>query len=251
MPGRSQTLRLGAEPFMQLEHPLPVFIGYDDREREAFEVARHSLARHSSIALIIEPLMLGDLRQRGLYSRGDDPLASTQFTYTRFLVPRLTHYHGHALYFDCDFLWKSDVAGLLTDLDPAKAVHCVQHDYAPAETHKMDGVRQSVYPRKNWSSLMLFNCAHEACRRLTVEAVNSAPPKYLHRFEWARDQDIGQLSYEWNWLEGHYSTAKGDLPPAAIHYTRGGPWFADWQHVDFADDWRAELALCKASERPV
>lgn len=230
---------------MELSAPLPVFIGYDDREHDAYEVARFSIERHASIPLTIQPLNLHALRARGLYDRPEDPLASTQFTYTRFLVPELTGFQGHALFFDCDFLWKADAAELLALVDPDKAVSCVQHDYQPSERSKMDGVPQTVYPRKNWSSLMVFNCAHAACRRLTHETVNTASAKYLHRFEWADDSEIGSLPYRWNWLEGWYSEARGDDPPAAVHYTRGGPWFDNWQHVDYAEDWLAELAMTK------
>ncbi|WP_425410244.1 glycosyltransferase [Hyphococcus sp.] len=216
---------------------LKVFIGWDSREVEAYEVARHTILKHSSIPLEITPLKQTALRQAGTFDRPEDPRASTEFTYTRFLTPFLSDYDGLALYFDCDFLWREDVAKLLAELESGKAVHCVQHDYKPKERTKMDGRAQEHYPRKNWSSLMLFDNAHAFCKTLTPACVNSAEPSYLHRLSWAEDDAIGALSPKWNWLEGWYSMDRGDPEPAAVHYTRGGPWFPEWRDVDFADEW--------------
>ena len=148
---------------------LRIFIGWDQREPEAYEVARFSLERRASIPVEITPIKLEELRARGLYRRGEDPLASTEFTYSRFLTPALAGFSGWALFCDCDFLWLADVAELMGFADDGKALFCVQHDYRPTETTKMDGKVQTVYPRKNWSSLMLFNCDHPAVRQLTPE----------------------------------------------------------------------------------
>jgi lipopolysaccharide biosynthesis glycosyltransferase len=224
---------------------LNVFIGYDDREHLAFEVAAHSITRHASIGLDIVPLNLAQLTKRGIFYRDHDPLAATQFTYTRFIVPYLCNYMGHALYFDCDFLWTTDVAKLLDSAKGEKAVWCVHHDHQPTEITKMDGAIQTRYPRKNWSSLMLFNCQHEDTRKLTVEKVNAASGVYLHRMQWADDKNIGELPETWNWLEGHSPIPQDDRLPAAIHYTRGGPWFENRTDVTFADAWLRELALIR------
>ena len=216
-----------------------VFIGWDSREDIAYQVARHSLLRQASIPVEVIPIKLNDLVDKGLYTREIDPLASTEFTYSRFLTPHLAGFDGWALFCDCDFLYFGDVADLVQYQKPEHAVACVKHDYTPKETTKMDGQAQTVYPRKNWSSFMLFNCAHPSTKQLTVEAVNSQTGAYLHRMQWAADDEIGEIPTEWNWLEG-WNEKPATGTPNAVHYTRGGPWFDNWQDVDYADQWRAE-----------
>jgi len=219
--------------------PFRVFIGWDQREPEAYEVAKYSLVRRASVPVEVVPIKLDELRARGLYARDVDPLASTEFTYSRFLTPTLAGFSGWALFCDCDFLWLGDVGELLEHTQSAKAVYCVQHDYRPRETTKMDGAVQTVYPRKNWSSLMLFNCDHDAVRALTPQVVNRESGAYLHRMQWVADADIGALPVDWNWLEGwNERPARGT--PKAVHFTRGGPWFPQWQDVDYGDLWRIE-----------
>jgi lipopolysaccharide biosynthesis glycosyltransferase len=221
-----------------------VYIGWDQREPEAYDVAEYSLRRHSSIPVSVTPIKLEELRKRGLYQRITDPLASTEFTYSRFLTPALADYKGWALFCDCDFLWLGDIAGLVEYTRTPKAVYCVQHNYTPKEATKMDGAVQTTYPRKNWSSLMLFNCEHPSVKALTPELVNRESGAYLHRMQWVADKDIGDLPVEWNWLEGWNEKPKTGTPKA-VHYTRGGPWFEQWQNVDYADLWRAELKAIK------
>jgi len=225
--------------------PFPIFVGYDRREDIAYHVCCHSLTSKSSIPLSITPLVQDDLRARGLYTRGIDPLASTDFTYTRFFVPYLTGYRGWALFCDCDFLWMDDVSDLIKLVDDSFAVMCVHHDHRPTETSKMDGQEQTVYPRKNWSSLVLFNCGHEANAVLTPDLANRETGKYLHRFGWPDDALIDEIPERWNWLEG-WNEMPGSGAPAAIHYTRGGPWFDDWKDVDYADLWLNEEADYRA-----
>ncbi len=217
----------------------PIYVGWDSREDIAYQVCRHSLLKRTSIPIAVEPLRLPDLRARAMYWRDDDPLASTEFTYSRFLVPALNNYQGWALFCDCDFLWLGDVADLVEQLDDRFAVMCVQHDYRPTETVKMDGQAQTVYPRKNWSSLVAYNCAHPANAALTVEAVNVRTGAYLHRFQWLDDELIGALDETWNWLEGWCQKPKSGTPNV-VHYTRGGPWFENWQDVDYAKEWLDE-----------
>lgn len=220
---------------------LRVFIGWDSREPEAYDVAKSSLLRHATIDLDVVPIKLQDLVDQGLYTREVDPLASTEFTYSRFFTPYLAGYEGWALFFDCDFLWLDDIAPLMDSCDPEKAVVCVQHDYTPKETHKMDGQVQTAYPRKNWSSFMLFNAGHPSTQQLTPERINQETGAYLHRMAWAKDEEIGSLATGFNWLEGWNSVAE-DGPPRAVHFTRGGPWFEEWQDVDFGAEWLAEHA---------
>jgi len=177
-----------------MSEPLRIFIGWDSREPIAL--------KHSSIPLEIVPIKLQDLVDRGVYTREVDPLASTEFTYSRFFTPWLAGYKGWALFCDCDFLFLGDIAGLQAYNDPSKAVYCVQHDYQPKDSVKMDGKVQTSYPRKNWSSCMLFNCEHPSTRQLTPELINSETGAYLHRMQWAADDEIGALPTDYNWLEG-------------------------------------------------
>lgn len=226
--------------------PFRVYVGWDSREEIAYDVCRHSLLRHASIPVEVIPLKQDELRARGLYTRAADPLASTEFTYTRFLVPHLADYAGWALYCDCDFLWTGDIAGLVKLAEQADAAKigalCVQHDYQPTETTKMDGKIQTTYPRKNWSSMILFNAGHAETRQLTPDVVNRESGAYLHRFQWLSDAAIGAVPETWNWLEG-WSAKPPAGAPNIVHYTRGGPWFSAWQNVDYADLWLAEAAL--------
>ena len=216
-----------------------VFVGYDSREDIAWQVCRHSLLRHSGGGAEAIPLRQNVLRELGLYTRPHDLGASTEFSITRFLTPYLAAQSGWVMFCDCDFLFTTDIRQVLDGLDPSKAVYCVQHDYTPVHQVKMDGKRQVAYPRKNWSSFMIFNCDHPDVKALTPAVVNSAPPAFLHRFEWVTDQnDIGALDRDWNFLEGEYP--RPAHIPQVIHYTNGGPWFDEWQNCDFAELWNAE-----------
>jgi lipopolysaccharide biosynthesis glycosyltransferase len=225
---------------------LRVFIGWDSREDIAYQVARSSLLKNASIDVEVTPIKLADLVERGLYARDIDPLASTEFTYSRFLTPCLAGYEGWALFVDCDFLFFGDVAELAKHQRPELALACVKHDHAPKESTKMDGAVQTKYPRKNWSSFMLLNCAHPSTRRLTPEVVSSQTGAYLHRMQWARDDEIGEIPTEWNWLEG-WNERPAVGAPKAVHFTRGGPWFKQWRNVDYADDWNREAEAVRAA----
>ncbi|MBI2382924.1 MAG: glycosyltransferase [Gammaproteobacteria bacterium] len=222
--------------------PLNVFVGWDSREDIAWQVCRHSLQRRTHGSVNITPLKQQELRAKGIYTRERDPLASTEFTYTRFLIPYLMDYQGWALFCDCDVLWRADVQDLFALADERCALMCVHHDHRPREETKMDGRTQTLYPRKNWSSLVLYNCGHAANRILTPDLVNSQTGAFLHRFQWLQDEQIGSLPETWNWLEG-WSRMPESGPPKVIHYTRGGPWFPNWQNVQFADLWIAERGL--------
>lgn len=223
--------------------PVKVFVGYDSREDIAWQVCRHSLLRHSDASITVVPLRQPALRELSLYERPVDVGASTEFSLTRFLTPFLAaQAQGWVIFCDCDFLFTTDIRNVLDDLDEKKAVYCVQHEYVPIHQVKMDGKRQATYPRKNWSSFMIFNCGHPDVRRLTPAVVNSASPAYLHRFEWVRDDNaIGALDLDWNFLEGEYPMPR--TTPRVIHYTNGGPWFEQWQSCDFADLWLHERDL--------
>lgn len=216
---------------------LKIFVGWDSREDIAYQVCRASLLKHTSLELDIVPIKQKHMREKNLYWREHDPLSSTEFTFTRFLVPYLAGYKGWALFMDCDFMWRGDVSTVLDYCDNEKSVLVVKHNYNPPEKTKMDGAVQTQYPRKNWSSLMLINCGHEEVKKnLTLETVNTATGLYLHRLQWTNNKFIGELPTAYNYLEGWHT--KDDCPnPLAVHFTRGGPWFRDYMHVEYGDEW--------------
>lgn len=217
---------------------LNVYVGYDSREDIAYRVCRDSILNTSEYPIRVIPLKQHKLREMGLYKRGIDPRASTEFSLTRFLVPALNEYKGWAVFVDCDFLFRKDIHTVMNYADSEISVACVKHNYLPTETTKMDGAVQYQYPRKNWSSFMLFNCEHPATRSLSPDIVNNASASFLHQMQWAEDDTIGSLPISFNYLEGWYK--KSDCPdPIAVHFTRGGPWFDQWQDVEYADEWIA------------
>lgn len=217
---------------------LNVYVGYDSREDIAYRVCRDSILNHASLPVRVIPLKQTKLRELGLYKRGIDPRASTEFSLTRFLVPALNEYKGWAVFVDCDFLFRKDIYQVMDYAEKEMAVSCVKHNYLPTETTKMDGAVQYLYPRKNWSSFMLFNCEHPDTQRLTPDMVNDASAAFLHQMQWTNDESIGSLPISFNYLEGWYK--KSDcIDPIAVHYTRGGPWFDDWMDVEYADEWIA------------
>ena len=218
---------------------LVFYIGYDAKEDIAYRVCKQSLINKSTISISVKSLKLYELISKNFYTRSIDPLASTEFTYSRFLIPALMNYNGWAVFCDCDFLFFEDISLLFDSLDGDKALYCVQHDYTPKEKHKMDGQKQTIYPRKNWSSFIVYNCDHPSNKKLTPEIVNSESGAFLHQFKWLKDSEIGSLDERWNWLEGWTSNHNSNLP-YAVHYTRGGPWFQEWQDVEFANEWIKE-----------
>ena len=218
---------------------MKVFIGYDTREDIAYQVCKHSILSKQPAA-DVRPLKQQELRDAGWYKRDVDKLASTEFTFTRFLIPELTDFKGWALFMDCDMILTTDIKELFDQADDKYAIMCVQHDYTPKAGTKMDGQKQTIYPRKNWSSVMLFNCGHPANRKVTQSLVNDPEINgaYLHRFSWLNDFEIGELHHTWNYLVGVYDDIK---KPKLIHYTEGGPWFENYRNCEFADLWKEEL----------
>ena len=207
--------------------PIPIFIGYDPRERAATNVLIDSLYRHSSLPLAISPIVTPQLAE--VFQRERDPKQSTAFSFTRFLVPWLMGYQGWAIFMDCDMLCRGDISELWALREDRYAVLCVQHDHRPNESAKFLGEVQSAYPKKNWSSLMLLNCAR--CTALTPDYVNTASGLQLHRFDWLDgDHQIGALPDRWNHLVDvqpapRQPAAEGG--PTLLHWTLGGPWFRE------------------------
>jgi lipopolysaccharide biosynthesis glycosyltransferase len=218
---------------------MKVFVGYDPREDIAYQVCKHSILTKQPNAEV-RPLVQKELRDAGWYTRPVDKLASTEFTFTRFLVPELCNFEGWALFIDCDMILTTDIAELFAQADDQYAVMCVQHDYKPKEGTKMDGQTQTVYPRKNWSSAMLINCGHPSNQQLDMDLVNSPEINgaYLHRFSWLNDEEIGELDHTWNYLVGVYDDLE---KPKLIHYTEGGPWFENYRNCEFHQLWKDEL----------
>ena len=218
---------------------MKVFVGYDPREDMAYQVCKHSIVSKQPTAEV-KPLIQKELRDKGWYTRPVDKLASTEFTFTRFLVPELCNFEGWALFIDCDMILTTDIAELFAQADDRYAVMCVQHDYKPKEGTKMDGQTQTVYPRKNWSSAMLINCGHPSNQRLDMDLVNNPEINgaYLHRFSWLEDEEIGSLDHTWNYLVGVYNDIE---KPKLIHYTEGGPWFENYRNCEFHQEWKDEL----------
>jgi lipopolysaccharide biosynthesis glycosyltransferase len=209
-----------------MSHPHRIFIGYDPSQQIAYEVLEYSLAKHTTEPIDVQPI---DAERLPDFSRPADPLASTPFTYTRFLVPWLCDYEGIALFMDSDMLALGDVSELFHLPMEGLALRVRQHDYRPSDTVKMGGKVQTQYPRKNWSSLMLMNCAELGA--WTKEAVETQSGAWLHRFEPIPDEKIDDLSAEWNVLD--HMTG----PTKLLHYTSGGPWLTGCEDADHAELW--------------
>lgn len=211
--------------------PIPVFIGYDARERAATNVLIDSLYQHSSIPLAITPIVTSQLS--GVFRRERHPKQSTDFSFTRFLVPWLMGFQGWAIFMDCDMLCYDDIAKLWALRDDRYAVMCVKHDHVPHETVKFLGEVQSAYPMKNWSSMMLLNT--NRCSSLTPDYVNTATGLDLHRFHWLEgDHEIGALPDRWNHLVDVQPPPQapfGHGGPALLHWTLGGPWFREHRRM--------------------
>lgn len=221
-----------------------VYVGHDEREQSAYDVAVSTLKARTDSAVCVEPLKSERLASMGLLRRPTDrrgqvydlpsnaPCA-TDFAISRFLVPHLCQ-EGWALFVDCDVVFLDDVRKLFQAADHSKAVMVVKHRMEQAEGTKMDGQAQVAYPRKNWSSVMLFNCNHPANRRLSLQDVNERPGRDLHRFYWLHDAEIGELPAQWNWL-----VCVQPMPekPALAHFTNGGPWLPSWKGAEHDELW--------------
>jgi hypothetical protein len=213
---------------------IPVYIGYDPREAVAFSVLAHSIHARATEPASIAPLMLSQLK--GVMTRERHPLQSTDFSFSRFLTPYLSGYAGWSVFMDCDMLMQDDVATLWALRDERYAVMAVKHVHIPKETTKFLGEPQTRYEKKNWSSVMLFNNAK--CRALTADYVNTASGLDLHQFKWLNDDAlIGELPQRWNHLVG-YNAPRADA--ALVHYTLGGPYFAQYADCEYGAHWRHE-----------
>lgn len=212
-----------------------LFVGYDSEQALASSVFAHSVGRRASARVEVDYLVLGQLK--GSFDRPRDPHQTSEFAFTRFLVPSLCDYQGWALFADGDMICRADVAELWALRDPRYAVQVVKRERheMTSDGKKFLGRAQTAYPRKNWSSVMLMNCAR--CLALTPEYVSQAPGLDLHQFAWVAESAVGALPLEWNHLVG-----VDELDPAAklVHFTLGMPFFHGWRECEFAPEWRAE-----------
>jgi len=239
-----------------------IYIGYDPKEELYVDILKKSIELHTKKAYNIVPLVQAELRKSGLYRRGTELLNgvlvdqfdrkpfSTQFSFTRFLVPFLNQHSGLALFMDGDMFVRADISEIfdIYGRDRTKAIHCVQHDYWPDERSKMDGQVQTLYHRKNWSSFVLWNCDHPAHKELTLCDVNTRSGSWLHAFEWIESSEIGSIPKAWNWLDN--DTSEG-IVAKNVHFTTGGPLYDTWKPkrlIDstYAQEWR-ELVNKNAS----
>lgn len=233
---------------------LSIYVGFEPRAMDAFEVTRRSCERHlSSRAIRVNGLVLADLRARGLYHRPmeyrnvngklvmwdtiSEAAQSTEHANARFFVPHLAK-TGWALFCDGDMLYRDNVARLAETLDTSYAVYCVKHNHNPEVNIKMDGQVQAKYSRKNWSSFMFFNCEHPSNKKLTLDMLNSVPGRDLHRFCWLKDDEIGSIDPAWNWLVGY---SDKNIEPKNVHFTDGFPSMLGYENVPYADEWWKEL----------
>lgn len=229
-----------------------VFIGFDAAEMRACNVAEYSLYRHASRSVVdvsrVSMLTVVRHYQRPttrlpngqLFDEISDAPMSTAHAIARFFIPFLCDYTGYALFTDGDVLFRDDVSHLFALADPQYAVQVVQHPPLLEEGQKKDGHIQQAYARKNWSSVMLFNCGHLANRALTVDVVNSWPGRDLHAFKWLGDHHIGALPARWNWLVG---LSAPEPNPALVHYTLGTPDVPGHEGDPFADEWRTSARV--------
>lgn len=213
---------------------MKVYIGYDEREDIAYKVAEFSLLRRTE-NVQVTPLRIERLSAQGLINRPVDKRGviwdlnsnapcATDFAISRFLTPILSQ-RGWALFMDCDMVVLEDVRNILLHADPKYAVMVVKHPSLPVEGVKMDHCLQVTYPRKNWSSVILWNCDHPANLRLSLRDINERPGRDLHRFYWLHDDEIGELPDSWNWLVNVREKPK---KVSIAHFTLGGPFTPGW-----------------------
>ncbi len=220
---------------------IKVFVGYDPVESTAWHTFVHSILRQSTRPLAIIPINVANFKD--IYNRKRDPKQSNEFSFARFLVPYLCDYKGYAVFFDCDMLLRCDISEIFDHIDKNNkmAVYVVKHDYQPKNEIKYLNTVQYKYPRKNWSSVVVWNCEHQSNKKVTPEYVNNASPIDLHRFYWLSDDEIGELDIKWNWLVGEYDNPPCDIKN--IHWTVGGPYFKEYRNADFANEWFSENLL--------
>jgi hypothetical protein len=230
---------------MAKPEPLRIFVGYDETESLAHKVCVESIKDQCSVPVLVEPLRVDKLRMMGVYKRNwyrdgeqrydtiDGKPFSTDFSFSRFLVPALCQYMGYAMFVDSDFVFLHDPALVFAECRGHYPLWCVKHNFKPERGTKMRGQKQEPYYRKLWTSLMVINCGHATNAILTPYMVNQQPGSWLQQLRWLNEGDIGALNPRWNWIEGHSTE-----PPFAVHFTRGTPDMPGHEDALYADAFR-------------
>jgi len=213
-----------------MSEKINIYVGFDQKEAVAYHVFCQSLIDNSSLPLKISPMALKNLEK---YDEKHTD-RSNDFVYSRFLIPFLNNFNGWALFVDGDMICQSDIKELFDLRDDSKAVMVVKHNYETKQEKKYLGNINENYPRKNWSSVILWNCNHSKHKILTPTFVSEQTGKFLHRFSWLEDKDIGELPLEWNWLAIEY---EDNTNAKIIHYTLGTPCFSDYKNTAMAEIW--------------
>jgi lipopolysaccharide biosynthesis glycosyltransferase len=212
---------------------LDIYVGYDGKvEPIAYHNFCQSVIEKSSIPVSFTPLALNTLKD---YEETHKD-GSNAFIYSRFLVPYLNNFKGIALFVDGDMICRTDIAEILANFDTDEAIKVVKHHYQTKHPVKYLGAKNEDYPKKNWSSVMLWNCSHWLNKQLTPKFVQEQTGKYLHRFEWLKypEEQVGKLDETWNWLETEYEYNED---AKLVHHTLGTPCFKDYQHTDYSQEW--------------
>ena len=229
-----------------------VYVGYSADEAMASRVAEASLRAHATMEhgfawqnILFRRLSRFSIhnvytreterREDGrIYDVISNAPMSTDHAIARFFVPFLCDYAGWALFTDGDVLCRRSIHDLFAGADEHHAVQCVQHPPLLGEGLKKDDALQLSYPRKNWSSVMLFNCGHPANRVLDLATLNQWPGRDLHAFKWLKDTEIGALDPTWNYL---VNIDPPQADPAMVHYTEGIPSLPGHETDPFAREW--------------
>lgn len=239
-----------------------IFVGYDEREHEVFQVCKHTLEKNSSVPIKVHKLHHKPLRDAGFFKREwkidqkgqyhdlvDERPFSTQFTFTRFLLPELWNTINDPnkspliMFVDCDFLYLSDIGKMFKEIEDYKTrygarhgVYCVQHNYEPNNTKKMDNVEQSKYNKKLWAAMMVFDMEFKGNEKLTADVVNTSSGRDLMQLFWLNDvSEIGQIDEKWHFIPNHSEKNTNEI--SAIHYTEGGPWFPNYRNCKYGNLW--------------
>lgn len=207
-----------------------IIVGFDQREAIAYHTFTQSIIEKSSVPVFFIPLAINSLKnyKENHIDRSND------FVYSRFLTPYLNNFQGWSIFADGDMVCQADIKELWDLRDESKAVLVVKHNYQTKQNFKYLGNINENYPKKNWSSLILWNCGHPKHKILTPEFISNQSGKYLHRFSWLNEQDIGELPIEWNWLAIEYPI---NASAKIIHYTLGTPCFKNYKDTDMAEIW--------------
>ena len=213
-----------------INEPLDIFIGYDEKESVVFHTCVQSIIEKCNVPVSIHPLNLKMFENyKETHTDG-----SNNFIYSRFLVPYLKNFKGKALFLDGDMIVNDDLNNLFNQFDEKYAVQVVKHDYKTKFPIKYLGHKNDDYPKKNWSSVILFNCSHPKNKILTPKLIETSQGSYLHRFSWLEDNEVGEISKEWNYLVLEFpETRKAKI----FHYTVGAPCFKDFDYGAEAKIW--------------